>query len=728
MLSVDKRQQGWWLKAGGGVLLPLALLALVAACQPDAGSVFEPRTRFVDPAHRAGRSLDSLRTADWTLAEIHDETRYVLGTAPRKLVKAQRGILVPEGGLLELLAGLPVELVDSERVVLVSQVYYDKSWHELARLVKRPLTFRGSDPFVKPSWQLPAGLAGSRVRINIEGYGLAAGRDTEYRAPAVVIAEGSVLEFGVGLLEPAWQQGSVLFELEACEGELCSSIFSRKIDPSIAGDRGWKDQQLDLADMVGKEISFNFTTELLAEDEEAFSLPVWSNPTVYTMVGRAADEPNIILLSIDTLRADHLGAYDYERDTSPFIDKTFGDRGTVFEHLVAAATTTTPSHMSIFTSLYPSSHGLTTGLEPLDPSLTTVSELLREAGFETGAVTEDGWLGIRHGFGRGFNEYAENKSANIMAPEGQVDVTFAKAKRWLRRNAGKKFFLFLHTFQVHDPYAPPEAYQHLFVDDGVVAPEWEGGPMAHMRSPTLYDREIRYTDDELKSFFATMEELKLLDNTVFILTSDHGEEFGEHGYLGHGAHMHDEVQRVPLMFYGPGVRRGYRVAEPVSHIDIMPTILEIAGVGGSGQARGLSLVKLLDGERTGDLRDRSLFSEGWTSQILYSDMKRGLFDKPALSVRIAGDKLHRYRNGDEFSYEYFDLNDDPGETNDLLVSGAAVSGTARAVELRRLVDGHLDEAAVVRSELLSGRVDVAPDENFLDPAREEKLRALGYIE
>jgi arylsulfatase A-like enzyme len=703
-------------------LLPLAMLATLLGCGFGTGSVYEARTRFVDPAQRVGSSLDSLHTADWTLAEIRDETRYVLDTAPKALVKAQRGLLVPEDGVLELITSLPDVLVDRERIGLVSQVYYGDSWHDLPRLVKSQATYRGSAPFVKLSWQLP-GLRGSRVRINIVGYGLGREHDTEYITPAVTLTEESVLEFGLGVLEPAWQQGPVLFKVEACEEQLCSSVFSETLKPADEAGRGWKDHRLDLSRLTGKKISFRFSTDLFTDDPAAFSLPVWSNPTVYAKTDRSRADTNIILLSIDTLRADHLGAYGYERDTSPFIDATFADGGTVFEYLVAAATTTTPSHMSIFTSLYPSSHGLKTGLEPLDPSLTTVPEVLRAAGLETGAVTEDGWLGIRHGFGRGFNTYAENKGADIMAPEGQVDVTFAKAKQWLHRNSDKRFFLFLHTFQVHDPYAPPAAYQGLFVDDGVADDEGEKDPMAYLRSSTLYDREIRYTDDQLKSLFAYLEELGLLDNTVFILTSDHGEEFGDHGYMGHGAHIPDQVQRVPLMFHGPGVPRGRRIEEPVSHIDIMPTILDLAEVERSPQVDGQSFIDMLQGKGTRSWERRPLFSEAWTSMVLYADLKRSFFDKPAFSVRLGDEKLHRYRAGDGFSYEYFNLKADPGETNNLFADRPD-----HATKLKRLLDDYQDNATARRNELLSGTSDVEPDENFLDPAREEKLRALGYIQ
>ena len=707
---------------GVAMLSSLVLLVLQAACSPGGGEVYESRYRFVDPALRAASTLDEVRTGEWAVAEIRDETRFVLQTAPKALIKFQRGLLVPADGTLELLSTVPESLVDYDRVILVSQVYYDKAWHDLpVQLASSPAS-SSSAGFLKLRLKISPDLAGSRVRVNVVGYGIRENRNSFYETPAINVPANSVLRFGFGVLEPAWQQGKVSFEVEACEGETCSSIFSETVDPGVGAHQGWKNRQLDLAAHAEKKLSFRFTTSMFVRDETAFSLPVWANPTVYTKVSRRRDDVNVILLSIDTLRADHLGAYGYARDTSPFIDETFGDRGVVFDHPVAAATTTTPSHMSMFTSLYPSSHGLTFGLERLDHSLTTVSELLRAAGFETGAVTEDGWLGIEFGFGRGFNSYAENKSANVMAPEGQVDVTFAKTKQWLRRNYDRRFFLFLHTFQVHDPYAPPEAYQELFVGDGVVADEGSDDPMAHLRSPTLYDREIRYTDDELKSLFATLEELGLLRNTVFILTSDHGEEFGEHGHMGHGAHMHDEVQRVPLMFHGQGVPRGRRVGEPVSHLDLAPTILELSGVAADSQMRGLSLVDVLQGKRDRGITDRPLYGEGWTSLILDDKLKSHPFHKPAFSVRVGNRKLHRYRVGEGFVYELFDLVSDPGEKTDLLAQGV------NANDLRELIDGFESAAHELRGELLRGGGDVQPDENFLDPAREEKLRALGYIE
>jgi arylsulfatase len=343
--------------------------------------------------------------------------------------------------------------------------------------------------------------------------------------------------------------------------------------------------------------------------------------------------------------------------------------------------------------------------------IPTVPELLRAARFTTGAITENGWVTFDQGFGRGFDTYQENKGPDIMEPKGQADVTFATAEAWLRAHRDERFFLFLHTYQVHYPYVPPAEYAGLFAEgvDPASPPSVDAAN---------YDREIRFTDDMLRKVFATMRELGIDDDTIVVLTSDHGEEFLEHGCIWHGEQMYEEVTRVPLMVHGPGVPAGKRVAEPVGLIDVMPTILALAGVNVPTQVAGVSLAPALASGHAP--ADRRIVTESWIDK--YCLQKH--FQKPAFAVRQGARKLARYRRDGIFAYEAYDLDADPAERSNLYAADAATQA-----DLRAFIDGWEEEAKALATALRTEAGATAePAAVPIDDRQREKLRALGYAE
>ena len=267
-----------------------------------------------------------------------------------------------------------------------------------------------------------------------------------------------------------------------------------------------------------------------------------------------------------------------------------------------------------------------------------------------------------------------------MLAEGQVDVTFANARSWLRWNRDKRFFLFLHTFQVHSPYAPPARYADLFS-------EYDGKPLdesspSHLREMADYDREIRYTDDELRRLFESIDELGLAEDTVFIVTSDHGEAFLEHGLLEHGGYLTEEVIHVPLMFWGRGIPEGRRIPTLVSHVDLMPTILELLGLRGPALTQGSSLLALLRASANDPaLAARPLFSESPSVLATGPEHSRVEFRGPAYMVRKGSRKLARYPTQGGVEYRYFDLASDPLEQRNLYPTHAS-----EAADLRELLE------------------------------------------
>jgi arylsulfatase A-like enzyme len=358
-------------------------------------------------------------------------------------------------------------------------------------------------------------------------------------------------------------------------------------------------------------------------------------------------------------------------------------------------------------------------MKTLPKGLPTLAEWIRQEGRDTAAITENGWLSVRHGFGRGFDSFAENRSPDIMDPEGQVELTFAKARAWLERNRDKRFFLFLHTFQVHTPYTPPPRYAQLFAREAGAAEEIP----SHERWQTDYEREIRYVDDELRRLFETIDALGLGRDTVFVLTSDHGEAFLEHGFLEHGARLDEEVVRVPLLLWGQGVPRGRRVAVPVAHLDLMPTVLDWMALSAPPWIEGASLVPLLEGgDAAARFAQRPLFSESRGTVALGPERELRPFEPPATLVRVGERKLARYRDGKGgWRYEYYDLSHDPGERQNLWPEQSA-----QARDLLELLEGYEE-----RGRALRARIDDTGDAQgqavSLDPSQEEKLRALGYL-
>jgi arylsulfatase A-like enzyme len=363
--------------------------------------------------------------------------------------------------------------------------------------------------------------------------------------------------------------------------------------------------------------------------------------------------------------------------------------------------------MSLFTGMYPRRHGLVRGTHRKKPGVATLAELLRQAGYRTAAFTENGFIIRNRGFDEGFDEYTENTGHRPLSAPGYVDLTFQQASDWLRGNRHSPFFLFVHTYQVHFPYTPPESYRGRFRADATPGPE---DPNVR-RARDDYDREISFVDDELRRLFATVDELGPAGQTVVIVLSDHGEEFNEHGGIQHGSSVFDEVLRIPLVFWGPGlIPQAGRVDMQVSLIDVAPTLLELAQVAPPDAMEGISLAAaILDGDA---LPERALFAEANGRSRLLANGQAQPWNPPLIAVRWSDKKLivHRPKKGAKRRTEKYDLRQDPAETQPQPLS------PAERQSAEALVDAYLVGAA------LPG------DEDIEDSALRERLRALGYFE
>lgn len=345
----------------------------------------------------------------------------------------------------------------------------------------------------------------------------------------------------------------------------------------------------------------------------------------------------LVLVSLDTLRADHLGCYGYGRDTSPGLDR-LASRGTLFLRHVVQVPSTLPSHMSIFTGLFPGEHGVHAWDAVLSPRIPLVAEVLRRAGYRTAGHTEGGWMIGRFGFARGFDEWSDPPH------EADTDVarTFGRGVEFLRSVApGERFFLFLHTYSIHDPYRPPEAFRRLFWpgEAPAGAPEPTGENLERINAGALplppgavdyyralYDASIRYVDSELERLLAELDRLGLAGETTVVVTSDHGEEFREHGRLAHTQAYYESLH-APLLVLHPAQTRGARVETVTQSVDLAPTLYELAGVPGPPSS-GRSLVpRLRDPAAASDERAYSEAEIFWGTSRSLVEARDGRLDQ-----------------------------------------------------------------------------------------------------
>ena len=435
----------------------------------------------------------------------------------------------------------------------------------------------------------------------------------------------------------------------------------------------------------------------------------------------AARGPNLLLVSIDTLRADHLGTYGYPLPTSPTIDARLAGEGVTFTDAYSQSPKTTPSHMTLLTSLYPSVHGveLWENGKPahvLNPAVHTLAEVLENAGYATAAFTGGAQIDPARGFDQGFDLYT-------------VGGQRRRALRWLGRHRWERFFVFYHTYDVHDPYLPPDEYIRLFDPDyrgrvldavhrlraqgGMSVPAWEGisrrfwdsvdrnDPRDVRFVERLYDAGIRRMDGEtIRPLLDRLDQLGLGRDTLVVFTSDHGEAFGEHGQFQHDD-LYAGTLRVPLVLRWPGrLPAGLRIGSRGRLIDVMPTILELLGVSAPPSLQGRSLTPLLHDAYAGPGVEGAV-SE-YSDARVYESLRRG-----GLSYIVDGPEER-----------LFDLLRDPGERQNVLATRPA-----EAAAMRATLEGWRRNCRALALLLGPRGGTIAPSD---ETAR--RLRALGYLE
>ena len=446
--------------------------------------------------------------------------------------------------------------------------------------------------------------------------------------------------------------------------------------------------------------------------------PLISAPRLFAPEEHPSGRRNLLLVSIDTLRADRLGVYGSERPTSPALD-ALAARGVRFVTAIAPATSTGPSHMTMLTGTLPCRHGVW-GVDPaerLPADIPTLAERLARGGYATAAFTEDAYIGAPFGFARGFDSFRERKDPLAPGtPAGAAPATFAAAMDWLTANRDKRFFLFVHTYEVHGPRRPAGEYARLFggPDDTRV---WPAGFDPAFYDLARYDRLVREADDWTGRLLDLVERLGLSSDTLVVVTSDHGEEFFEHGDAGHGFTAYDELARVPLIVSAPGLAAPGMVRRPVGLVDLVPSLLELLGLPAAAGLDGASFAGLVR-----STAERDDLSGG---RAFYIETGPGT----VRALRSARFKLMRWE--EPRRYAAFDLVADPHEWRPLDVAAQAGAAPSEIGRLRRELDEQAERCIAGRRAARSRlQPDGAATEAATtgDAARRAKLRALGYVE
>ena len=407
-----------------------------------------------------------------------------------------------------------------------------------------------------------------------------------------------------------------------------------------------------------------------------------------------ASPPNVLLITVDTLRADHLGCYGYEHARTPHIDR-FADEGVRIEHAIAPTPLTLPSHTSILTGLEPPAHSVRgNGAFRLPDGAQTLAESLQAEGYQTQAFVSAGVLHHRFNLDQGFDGYDDDvgsvarNSRAVRMRQRSGEQTMDRVLHWLdeRRESASPspFFLWVHLFDPHAPYEPPEADAKL--------------------SATPYDGEIASVDRQIGRLVKALEPNGMLDDTILVFTSDHGESLGQHGEDTHAIFIYEATQHVPLIFRYPRKLPAGRVYDgPARSVDIMPTILSLAGKK-SGETQGADLSEAFASGSPS--ASRVQYSESFHTEQMFG------------MARLQGVRQDAWTYIRAPRPELYDRRTDPGELRNLLEGGGSSAAKARALEL---------EAALTRVIEDSERFALVEEANPLDPQTIAMLQALGYM-
>ena len=542
----------------------------------------------------------------------------------------------------------------------------------------------------------------------------------------VKIPGRGVLEFFYGIMREVGPSRlnsdfrSVEFSVQLSARGKRVQLFGKQLTHPFEKVLVFDHKRIDLSAYSGQNVTLYFVTQGTRD-----ALACWFNPYLFVPKPKPT---TVVLISLDTLRADHLGCYGYPRETSPHMDALVED-ATLFRNVFAPSPWTIPSHVSMLTGLDCVNHRVTQPSHRMDPAVRTLADHLRRAGYHTAGLTGGGFVSGLYGLSKGFDSY--RVIGRLQAPDSAA-VLAQSATAWIMDNREQSFFLFLHTYQIHNPYMLPEPSNRLFLDKDAAHTEFDFSPLRYNHQNRykpvtdalrrniigLYDAEIRYTDEALVGpVIEKLQELGLYENTLLIVTSDHGEEFFEHGSWQHTNNVYNETIKVPLIIKFPGSRAaGTRVDRYARLVDIMPTILDEVGVNiAADDVDGRSLLGLMGDGKPGEER---MFRSVLESDVLSNHIPRKMTLNQGSIKVILNDSYTPemlaffWAPPPELErLEIYDLTNDPGERRNLAL--------IRPEKARRLL------AYLEKNSNPTRKGTVLPSE-AMEKIREE-LKSLGYI-
>ncbi len=513
------------------------------------------------------------------------------------------------------------------------------------------------------------------------------------------------------------------------------------LERTVTRPHQWERTPVDLSDFAGQTVRLEFSLRAGQEDAIGF----WGSPVVRSRVDAFRDAPQgVIVIWADTLRSDHLDVYGYGRETAPVVTG-MSREGVLFHNCVTEATWTKVSTPSLLTSLYPTSHGVKELTDRIPAAAVTMAEVYQDAGYATFSYASNNFTGQFTNLHQGFDVVHEAGSLPDSRSSKTARIGMDRFLPWLEAHQDAPFFAFLSVLDPHDPYKPRPPYDSLWADPSRESEHERNQEQAreHIANPILkafgmpsraeleaaglaadayvahdvdwYDGSIRGLDAEMGRLMERLRSLGLDERTIVVFTSDHGEEFLEHGRMFHGQSTYGELNRVPLIVRWPGgLRAGVEIEEPVEMIDLMPTLLELSGLAPPDGMQGRSLQPLLDGANDGWV-DLPLITEKWAVTGIDSPP----LDTNAVAIISDGWKLvHNFkRSPDMPEYELYDFVNDPLDQVDLASQHADV-----VVRLSQQLEDWRERA---EAEQLPSDSEASESLSAEDL---ERLKALGYIE
>lgn len=562
---------------------------------------------------------------------------------------------------------------------------------------------------------------------------------TKFTIP-LEIPQKACLEFSYGMLDAFKNKSSkqrIRFRV------ILKRLKEKKtlLDQSLKGDdqKRFIPTEFDLSPYAGKKIELSFITEKdsLEKNEDNLPpvIPVWVNPLVSRYEKK--EGINIILISLDTLRPDHLSCYGYERDTSPYTDKVAQD-GVLFKNTFSTSSWTLPAHVSLLTSLNCARHQVYYPDQKMGNDFLTLADLLRVNQFYCATFTGGGYLSERYGFSKGFDKYYEVRLY------GDKSIRYDEAERlselatdWIEKNQRKKFFLFLHTYQPHDPYSNPSPWgkeflskNHkwkqiklgsLFENSDSNRFDYQFSEREKQNIVDLYDGEIKYTDQVfIAPIIQKLKKLNLYEKSFIIITSDHGEEFYDHEAWLHDHSLYNEGIKIPLIIKFPhGLYKGRKVEKFVRITDILPTILDQVDIQyNSGYFDGKTVLPLLKNNHEEEKQKvfiSDLALRGFTTppdliSVNYGHLKL-ILNKRVVSPYVKKTS-HRLK---DLYIELYDLEKDPQESSNLFENN---SYRDICFQLIKKINEYYKQVKLEKGE--EKKVE-------MDEALKKRLKSLGYI-